>query len=505
MKRYGILAGLACAILSIAAIWLGGLNQDEGWYLYAAQMVGEGKGLYRDFFYTQGPLMPILYAPMAWFWRDGGLVCARILTCAVGLAGIAFAAALARLLAPAGRKGAAGVIAFLLLGCNLYHVYYTSIPKTYALAALFVMMGYYLLCCALTDYGARFRRVLLFVAGLSLAFAAGTRISLGALLAVGGFGLLFACRRLGAGFVWFGLGGVLGLSVVYGPFLLDPQARAGLCAAQAYHAARGGFDPVFTVGSVSRLVRWYLPVAVLAGLGLLCCRARGTAATGDWRPRFATALLWAGFASVFAVQMLAPYPYEDYQVPVMGLVAVAAAVLAVRLSENLHVPVLLALGMTWAGSFGSPLLQDWMTNGQDRFWSRKKGQSELAQLQDVAVAIERLDPGGTELLTQDLYLAIETGRKVPKGLEMGPFSMLSDAEWERLLDSAPCAIAAMSGYSFAVNPPRCDERPLATQIHFWDLLKKHYELVYSEPEFGQNATTLLVLKRKAAAKEGGAE
>ena len=92
MKRYGILAGLACAILAAAAVWLGGLNQDEGWYLYAAQMVGEGKTLYRDFFYTQGPLMPILYAPMAWVWRDGGLFGARLLTCGIGLAGTVFAA-----------------------------------------------------------------------------------------------------------------------------------------------------------------------------------------------------------------------------------------------------------------------------------------------------------------------------------------------------------------------------------------------------------------------------
>lgn len=502
MKRYGILAGLACAVLAFAAIWLGGLNQDEGWYLYAAQMVSEGNGLYRDFFYTQGPLMPILYAPLAWVWRDGGLLCARILTCFIGLAGIAFAAALARMLAPQGRKGAAGVIAFLLLGCNLYHVYYTSIPKTYALAALFVMMGYYLLSCALTDYGSRFRPMLLVVSGLSLAFAAGTRISLGALLAVCGFGLLFAFRRLRWSFIWFGLGGAFGLLAVYGPFLLDASARAGLCAAQAYHAARGGFDPVFTIGSVSRLIRWYLPVAVLAGLGLFCRRTL-VPEGGDWRPRFVRSLLWVGFLAVFGIQMLAPYPYEDYQVPVMGLVAVLAAVSVVRLGENLHVPVLLALGMTWACSFGSPLLQEWMTNGQDRFWSLKKGKSELAQLQDVALAIERLDPGGKELLTQDLYLAVETGRKVPKGLEMGPFSMLSDAEWEALLTSAPCPIAAMSGYSFAINPPRCDERPLADQIKYWDLLKKRYELVFPEPCFGQNATTLLILKRKAESAEDG--
>ncbi|MGN0854134.1 MAG: ArnT family glycosyltransferase [Kiritimatiellia bacterium] len=500
MKRYGLLACLAYAILAAAAVWLGGLNQDEGWYLYAARMVGEGNVLYRDFFYTQGPLMPILYAPLAWVWRDGGLLGARILTAALGLVGMVFAAALARLLAPQERKDAAGIIAFLLLGCNLYHVYYTAIPKTYALAALFVMMGFYLLGWGLADRGRRLRRFALFVAGLSLAFAAGTRISLGLLLAVCGFALLFACRRLGWSFLWFGLGGALGLAVVYGPFLCDPAARAGLCAAQAYHAARGGFDIVFTVGSVSRLVRGYLPVLVLLGMGVavLRPRLRDLGLMGG--------LLGVGFLAVTGFQLLAPFPYEDYQVPVMGLLAVLAAVAVVRGDARPQVAVLLTLGMTWAASFGSPLLEEWMTNGRDRFWPLKKDRSELAQLQDAAAMIERLDPGGRELLTQDLYLAIETGRKVPKGLEMGPFSILSDAEWVALLESAPCPVAAMSGYSFAINPPRCDERPLADQVRYWDLLRKHYELVFPEAHFGQNATTLLVLKRKtppASGENGG--
>ena len=101
------------------------------------------------------------------------------------------------------------------------------------------------------------------------------------------------------------------------------------------------------------------------------------------------------------------------------------------------------------------------------------------------------------LLTQDLYLAIETGRKVPDGLEMGPFSMLSDEEWRKLLSSAPCKMAALSGYSFAIDPPRCDETPIERQIEYFSILKKSYDLVMKEDAFGQNATSLLILKRKA--------
>ena len=206
--------------------------------------------------------------------------------------------------------------------------------------------------------------------------------------------------------------------------------------------------------------------------------------------------------AVFVVQMMAPFPYEDYQVPIMGLLAVYAAVKLVSAaadSSRLPMMVILTLGLCFANSFGSPLLEKWMTNGQDRFWSLKKEKCELAQLRDVAKRIEAQDPGGKTLLTQDLYLAIETGRSVPKGLEMGPFAMLSDAEWRRLLMvTAPdeCQVAALSGYTFAIEPPACAERSSECQLEYWSLLKRNFRLVERVDAFGQNATPLLILKHK---------
>ena len=491
MKRYWFLAAFGFVVLAFAAVWLGALNQDEGWYLYAARIVSEGKTPYRDFFYTQAPVMPVVYAAFTSIWNSFGLLGARILTIVFGALGLAFFCAIAARLVAPGRRALAALAVFLLLGSNLYHLYYIAIPKTYALASLFVAIGFFLLTFARpsTLRGGVFA----FASGLSLAFACGTRISLGVILAVVGFSLLFSFSRMRWTFLWFGLGGAFGLVVVYGFFLCDPTARAGLFAAQAYHAARSGFDPVFTIGSVSRLVRWYLPVFVLLGLGFAHRREAG----GEANALLVAWLAFASFVAVFLVQMLAPFPYEDYQVPVMGLLAVFAAVLF--FGRPASVPargLLLTLGLAWAASFGSPLLEKWTTNGQDRFWTLKKDQCELAQLRDVARYIEEEDPNGETLLTQDLYLAIETGRKVPDGLEMGPFSMLPDEEWRKLLSSAPCKVAALSGYSFAIDPPRCDETPVERQIEYFHLLKKNYDLVQKVDNFGQNATSLLILKRK---------
>ena len=260
------------------------------------------------------------------------------------------------------------------------------------------------------------------------------------------------------------------------------------------------------MGSVSRLVRWYLPVFVVLGMGVAFA-ASGRAGGGEndesAAPRAIAPLLLVSFAAVFLVQMLAPFPYEDYQVPVMGIVAAFAAAKFARGGAGTQtLRMVLVLGLAWASTFGSPLLERWTTNGQDRFWSLKKSAFELKQLRDVARRIEALDPGGREIFTQDLYLAVETGRNVPAGLEMGPFSMLSDERWRELLSSAPCEIAAFSGYAFAIDPPKCDERPVERQIEYWEALKRNYELVDREEAFGQNATTLLVLRRKASAGKG---
>jgi len=495
MKRYCILAAFGFACLAAAAVWMGGLNQDEGWYLYAANLVAEGKMPYRDFFYTQGPMLPIVYSAFAWIWKSFGILGARVFTLAIGVFGILLAAALARRLAPEGRRGEAAVATLLLLGSNLYHVYFVTIPKTYALAALFVMAGFLFVDIAQAAWN-RSRGGFLWalVAGLSLAFASGTRISLGVILCVVGTFLLVAAvrgnhRRVFAGFVVGGLGG---LALVYGPFLVSDGARAGLIFAQSFHAARGGgeHDITWIVGSLSRLVRWYLPVFVVFGLWLFRPAKGPMHALASGTPW----MLLLSFLMVLFVQMLAPFPYEDYQVPVMGLLAVSAVVLFLRVSE---MPMLLpVLGMTWALSFGSPLLEKWSTNGQDRFWSLKKEKYELAQLRDVAKRIEALDPGGKEIFTQDVYLAIETNRRVPQGFEMGPFAVLSDADITKAVSETEIPVAALSGYCFATDMPSGKERSITDQLRYWKLLKTRYDMVDREDAFGQNSTPLIILKRK---------
>lgn len=498
-KKYWFLSIFAYVFLTVTAVWFGGINQDEGWYLYAANLVSEGKMLYRDFFYTQGPLLPVVYSPFNFIWNSFGLAGARVFTAIFGIAGILIFVMMAERLVEKTKARSSKLLVFILLACNLFHVYFTSIPKTYALAAFFVALGYLFYYLAFSAAKTGVRYLLFSVSAALLAFASGARISLALLLPVCGLILLFCFSRLRWSFLFFGLGGVAGLFAVYGAYVCDPESFQGLCEAQKYHAARSGFSPVFTIGSLSRLVRWYLPIFIIAGLGIVGGGFKNCFRTAPFAVRVNLVAVLTGACAVMLVQTAAPYPYEDYQVPVIGLLAVAAVVVfqyadIFNSSKSNSVSVWLAIGLSFAVSFGSPLLQDWTTDGQDRFWTMTKDKSELAALREAAREIERLDPGGDTLLTQDLYLAIETGRKVPDGLEMGPFSILEDDRWRELLSTADCPVAALSGYTFAVDPPVCGERPKAEQSEFWNILASRYTYAGRMERFGQNSTTLLFFK-----------
>ena len=494
-------------VLSAANLWFGLLNQDEGWYLYAALETTRGHLPYRDFFFTQGPVLPVVYGWLAPLWAQYGVAGGRMLTLLLGLSGGALTALLAARAVAREQRMAAGILAFAFTAANVYHSYFTTIPKTYALAICLLLAGYLVLMAAIRPG----RGWLAVVAGLLLAGAAGARLSLGALLAVTGFWLLGQRRKLGWTWFWFGLGGAAGLALVYGPSLVSAPEQ--FFFANSFHTAReGGRDLLFMAGSVSRCMRGYLPLALFAA-ALVAWRL--------WSPRLAepaaelagprwTTLWLASFATVFAVQLLSPYPYDDYQVPVMPLFAAAVAVGAVYATS-----AVLRLALVWVAVAGallaaisSPINQDWFIVRQDRFWVVKRTPSDLAKLQRTGKTIRENSPSDRPLLTQDTYLAVEAQRRVPAGFEMGPFGYFPDlddataarchvlnrAGMLRTLRQTDAPLAAFSGYALAIGAPSMCELPPDAQAELWQAVADRYDRIETVADFGQGATKLGIWK-----------
>ena len=523
--------------LSGINVWMGELNQDEGWYLYAAKQMAEGRIPYRDFAFTQPPMLPLVYS-WAYPWvGQFGLLGGRAVTWAFGTLGLLFATWLAMRAGPRKAQRLTGGLCFILIAMNVYQSYFTTVVKTYSLASLFLGAG--LLALAFVGPRRGFRAAV--AAGFLLACAAATRISLGATLALGGLYLL-ACRRRLRSWAWldFGLGGLLGLGVTLLPFMALGRDgfRFGVIE---YHSLREAgpwlAQIAYKVGCLSRLAGAYFPATVgglflliLAGRYLLL-RAGPDERTDispeypgpdDIAPRF-NMFLWTVVIALSLVHLAAPFPYDDYQVPVYPIFCAALASTGARWwlreenrryggSPELRSARRLAiLTVTWLMcglyAFSSPLAQSWFVAGRDRIWWRLREESPVAQLRDTAKWVRALNTpeGGTHLLTQDTYLAVEAGLPVPPGLEMGPFSYYPDWEREKaerlgvmnrdmmielLQTETNAPIAALSGYSLSIRSPEVQEVVRDDQLAFDEILATRFERVESVPHFGQAGTTL---------------
>lgn len=508
MDRFGLRLALAATLLLALAlyaanVWFGLLNQDEGWYLYAALETARGHMPYRDFFFTQGPVLPTVYGWLAPLWSTHGVAGGRILTALLGVTGGGIAALLAARVVAREQRLAVGVLTLAFTVANLYHSYFTTIPKTYALASGLLLAGFWVL----TAVDRPGRAWLAVIAGVLLAGAAGTRLSLGALLAVTGFWLLWQRRKLGMAWFWFGLGGVAGLALIYGPSLV--LAREQFLFANSFHTARdSGSGLLFMAGSVARSIRGYLLLA-LTGTALVAWHLwsprRADAVQAQDAPRWP--MLWLlAFATVFVIQLLSPYPYDDYQVPVVPLLAAAVAVGAVQATSLALRPALVWVMVAGAAmaAISSPMNQEWFIVRQDRFWVVKRTPSDLAKLRLTGTLLRANIPAECQLLTQDTYLAVEAQRRVPAGFEMGPFCYfpeLEDAKAARchvlnragmlqVLRKTDAPMAAFSGYALAIGAPAMRELPVEEQANLWQEVSLRYELVDAIPDFGQGATKL---------------
>lgn len=563
---------VGCALLAANMI-LGDLNQDEGWYLYAARLVHDGEVPYRDFAYTQAPVLPFVYAIPAPLVGRYGLIAGRFFTAVLGLAGALVAAALAARLAPQGRRSETAVLAFVLIMINVYQAYFCAVVKTYSLAGLFLVSGFLALSMAFdrrigrqdagsrrdaisdsmsTDNPAaddmpRLRmassggKLALFLSGVFFVLAAGTRSSAGIVLPII---FLFLCldraSRSSLGWLWFGLGGGLAGCAITIPFLVVAPESFRFCVF-AYHTMResGGFlnSMIYKAGFVSRMIAaYFVPMCLLVAVAAarLVNFSVGSRRAGNGvetevggassrcrflfhEKRFCWGLdgvLWACVIGLTLVHILAPFPYDDYQVFVFPVFAAGVAALTVRFLNAAGIRLDWALVTVFmlclAAAISSPINQDWFVQGRDRIWWRLKTQPPLVRLREAGALIRGMARPGDILLTQDPYLAVESGLTLPRGLEMGQFCYFPDFSDEEaaklhvmnrnrmlaMLRECDAPVAALSGYAFAIRSPQVEQVASEDQAAFWAEVYRRYESVCVIPDFGQAFTTLKVFRKR---------
>lgn len=528
--------------LGLANLFLGNLNQDEGWYLYAAKQITEGRLLYRDFMFTQGPALPYIYGIFFPLIEKFGVEGGRLLTALFGLAATGCAAWLAARSVSKHWKAVA-LCAFILTGVNVYQSYFTVIVKTYSLCAFFLTAGF----VALSYTNSRRGATAAFWGGFLLALAACTRLSAGIVLPAAGLWLLWNRKKVfPLSWIAFGLGGGFILLVGLGIFfLLTPENTQ--FALFGYHAGRAPGSLMQLValkaGFISRFVQAYFVFTACVLMAFFLRRYQRQIReygfeemTLDSRPRLMEllrqaneertpfsisfiSLLWLSGLLITLVHFLAPFPYDDYQVIVYPvLVAALSATLVPRCPEKylLRIVLLLLLICT-AASFSSPVNQDWMLRGRDRIWWKFKETPDLAVLQKAGSEIRKNIGTNGLLLTQDTYLAIEANARVPHGMEMGPFCYYPDMPREQaeklnllnrdllmeILEQARAPIAAFSGYGLTIRSPEITEIPSNDRTALRTLLETGYKKTGEIQHFGQAHTTLELFEQNATRAHGG--
>jgi 4-amino-4-deoxy-L-arabinose transferase-like glycosyltransferase len=424
-KHSTLILGIATvvAIYATSAWWHvfhGALNPDEGFYAVATRAVAQGEMPYRDFGFTQPPL--VLYANNLPLTAVGfGLFQQRFVNGIWSGLAVAIAAVwLARKTRPAW-----GLALVLFVALSSPWMYFTHLGKTYGFSCLLVMLGAW---SFLTMKQGLVRN---FIVGFLAAMGVATRLP-----AAPYFGLLWllACwpRRISdlketaAGLIGLGIG----LCIAVLPFwLAEPEG---------FRFWVFDFHRV-SVPQKAWHLRWQeiatlAPAAWLLGVtGLLAAiRLRSS---NDRR----AGVLLAACASL-AANLLPGGVYEEYAVPfLLPLVAAAAALVheAIKHGKPSYaygLTVILAL----AQALAAPLLfRDVLPQRRATLsmWLPYNAPAYNPKLPDELTAarkfVREIAVKDAPFVGSNLILATETGQPVPAELRMGPFAFTDEMSPER--------------------------------------------------------------------------
>lgn len=436
------------------------LNADEGYYALAARSVMEGKIPYRDFAYTQMPLLPYFHGAVMTM-TGFGLMQQRTLNVIWSLFGVLVIA-----LAIRQRSGtwAPGVLAVFAASSSPHWSVMQTIGKTYGAAGMFMAI-----CTAAALVRFPFRpRAIVFT--LAATLAVGCRLTCLPVAGFLGIAMLLEARRPRDRILIFALP-TLVISLTFLPFILAAP-RAFLFDVVKYHLAS-----VFDRQSLAGWLDWWeiAPGAVLLFVA-------GLATSGqiikkrDW-PYIP--LLLAGLAGIL-LPMASKSAYGEYIVPTTT-VATAIGILACVEHGGYHQSA--ALKFLWVLP-ALVLLQP----------LPKESQDHLTSVNETALFIkEKAKPG--PMLTPLPIVAVESGRSVVPGTEMGIFAAMGPdvrsgilapkykyTTLRELTDlvsaKEPAVIVLQKGnspWNFAWQVPTLRRQPKSLHNKFLEAVKEHYQ------------------------------
>ena len=284
-------------------------DYDEGVYWESIRAMARGEPLFRSVFASQPPAF--YYALLPFYTVGHSLTSLRLAVLVLCLVGLAAIYAAGRLLV----GGLSALIAVLLLASSPLYLHQSTVVQADAPAVALGILAVALALCAVRADG-RLRDPLAVVAGLALAFSAGSKL-LGVVTVVPlAIVLLQASRgrgRLAAAVI---AGGLLGLLLVFLPAVAAPRAAYEQLVLSHLRAGQG--TPQGVAENLTLILfRRYLPLEAVALLGVVAAAVRRDRA-------IVMPLAWAA-VSLLAVLLYHPL-FPHHLVMLAPPLALAAAV-----------------------------------------------------------------------------------------------------------------------------------------------------------------------------------
>jgi hypothetical protein len=487
------LGGVVAVYLALAlpVVFFGRLTADEGWYLLASVNVAHGQRPYRDFLFTQMPLLPYVYAAVLSVIGHG-LVTARLVSMLFGLGGLLFAVLAIRRRA----GGGAAILGGTLLALNLAVTFDASVLKTQSLTLLLSGLSIWL-----ASGTGRRHEIAGSIAAMTLAVL--SRLSmLPALACFCLFWVLGPRRGRTVGIVAT-LASAAALLASGWFFWADGNGWFGVYDFHRVYFAgmptEGQFGWFFFKGFLGNQMP--IIVAGLVAMGLLGWRWWKS---GSSSPPWASdlRLLWLLLASYLVTTVLhatRTVVYPTYQTSNVLFLVVLTGIVLGRLVDGKP----RGQAATWAlavllGLVGMP----WQ-----EYVLHRDGLAAPGKVTEVTAAIARLPRGNGRILTLAPELAVSAGLDLLPGYEMGSFSyfpllddaragqlrVVNQARFERdVLESRASILAltprALATLSRGIGPPKLRH-----------LIDSRYQLAMATAGYGQYAEELYLF----AAKDSG--
>ncbi len=493
---------LLFAVLSAAYVFVGTLNEDEGWYLYAAKLVYAGQHLYSDFMYTQAPLMPYIYGlPQRLFGE--GLYLGRFESLL-----FAILTAIALVIAARRLKGAtAGLFVAAALALSPMVLHHLTVIKTYSLTTLLISLA----LLSLTLKTSKVTKAVLSCALLSL--AAGVRLSVIAAVPA----LLLSWLLLDRdGWKPFLAGAISATAVTVAAFLpfVLPDFHNAWFNMLGFHTVtyesssffHDLYDKADNFGSLSNNISLMLMGSALA-LILFFVGKRGS-----WLQALRARLVYVQIGAILAALIVADmlpramrWDYFIICVPCLVILSGSAVAKLWELASDRKmqnaiiavVAVFLILNAI-GGNHNLDVL----------------GRSlPIAKVEKVARFLDQHIPEQDSIFTMHAFIAIQSRRNLLPGLEMGVFSyypewnteaanrygVINDDIARAYLSSERAAAVLLTPEDFRRNSTLKTLDPQERQENaeqMLQLIKSHYDLALTVPSFGQWKETLMIYLRR---------